>query len=266
MRTLLAASAALGLIAILASVARADTYACVNNSSGEVKIVASCTVGTNASPCHHNDTCDLIFASGTILQRLVADFQNNTSVGGDGEISTVSPPTPAPVNPATAVANGIAGGNLVYTKSVSIPFPVMYVTFSAQADEHAGTALLMQATVTDSGGNTIVCQPLSGQTGLGGGGPNVFPQWYTLLHLPDAGLANVANCNDGGGGAADCHDNAISFTCCAQVTPDSGGTTHSVNLGLASSTGGLAFYERSTIYVDGSPNPGGNLCTGHGLP
>jgi hypothetical protein len=33
------------------------TFACVNNSSGGVKIVPSCTVGTNASPCHNNDTC-----------------------------------------------------------------------------------------------------------------------------------------------------------------------------------------------------------------
>jgi hypothetical protein len=33
------------------------TFACVNNSSGEVKIVSSCTVGTDASPCHNNDTC-----------------------------------------------------------------------------------------------------------------------------------------------------------------------------------------------------------------
>jgi hypothetical protein len=41
------------------------TFACVNNSSGEVKIVASCTVGTNASPCHTNDTCtDLSGQSG----------------------------------------------------------------------------------------------------------------------------------------------------------------------------------------------------------
>jgi hypothetical protein len=33
------------------------TFACVNKSSGEVKIVAKCTVGTNATPCHANDTC-----------------------------------------------------------------------------------------------------------------------------------------------------------------------------------------------------------------
>ena len=41
------------------------TFACVNKSSGEVKIVASCTVGSNASPCHNNDTCtDLSGQSG----------------------------------------------------------------------------------------------------------------------------------------------------------------------------------------------------------
>jgi hypothetical protein len=41
------------------------TFACVNTSSGEVKIVASCTVGSNASPCHNHDTCaDLSGTSG----------------------------------------------------------------------------------------------------------------------------------------------------------------------------------------------------------
>jgi hypothetical protein len=41
----------------LASTVVSHTFACVNNSSGEVKIVASCTVGSKASPCHNNDTC-----------------------------------------------------------------------------------------------------------------------------------------------------------------------------------------------------------------
>jgi len=43
----------------------AHIFACVNTSSGEVKIVASCTVGSNASPCHNHDTCaDLSGTSG----------------------------------------------------------------------------------------------------------------------------------------------------------------------------------------------------------
>ena len=47
------------------------TYACVNISSGEVKIVASCTVGTNASPCHNNDTCTDL--SGESSQPVIID-------------------------------------------------------------------------------------------------------------------------------------------------------------------------------------------------
>ena len=253
MRTLTAGALALGFMAIAASAAHADTYTCVNNSSGEVKIVASCTVGTNASPCHHNDTCDLIFASGTILQRLAADFQNDTSLGGE-EVSTTA--TPA------------AGGLLVYSKTLPIPFGVAYITFSAQGDVHNGSAMLMQASVTDAAGNETICQPLAGQTGIGGGGPHLFPGWYTLLHLPQPGT-DTGNCNDGGGGTADCHDNNIMFSCCSQITPDTAATTHTVKIRLADLPGGVpnvAFYERSTIYVDGSPNPGGNLCTGVGLP
>lgn len=33
------------------------TYACENNSSGTVRIVPSCTVGTNGSPCRNGETC-----------------------------------------------------------------------------------------------------------------------------------------------------------------------------------------------------------------
>lgn len=42
---------------LASAVGHSDTFACVNNSSGEIKIVPSCTVGTNKSPCHNNDTC-----------------------------------------------------------------------------------------------------------------------------------------------------------------------------------------------------------------
>src|SRR5260370_18083965 len=145
MRQVTAGALALGLMAIAASAARDDTFACVNNSSGEAKIVASCTVGTNASPCHHNDTCDLIFASGTILQRLAADFQNDTSLGGEEVVTTATP---------------AAGGLLGYSKTLSIPFGVAYITFSAQGDVHNGSALLMQASITDASNKETVWQPL----------------------------------------------------------------------------------------------------------
>ena len=221
-------------------------------------------------------------ANAAPLQRLSADFQNNTTIlpaGGTGEIFTTARPQ--------------EGGRLVYSKTLSIPFKVVYVTFSAQADSHNGSALLMQASVTDSLGITKVCEPMAGQTGEGGDGSSLFPRWMTLLKLPITGLTDSTtppnNCNDGSGGSADCHDNAIMFSCCLQITPDKKGedsppTTHTVKIKLADlpgflspSTGNsnnVAFYERSTIYIDATGNAGDeeeggggpSLCTGHGVP
>jgi len=194
------------------------------------------------------------WANAAPLHRLAADFQNNTTVGGGGEISTsLAPP-----------------GRLVYSKTLSIPFGVVYITFSAQGDTHNGSALLMKASVADASGAVTTCEPLAGQSGSGGGGPDLFPNWYTLLKLPITEVAPL-NCNDGGGGTADCHDNTIMFSCCAQIRPDSGdpATTHTVKIRLADLPGGdsnFAFYERSTIYVYASPNPGGTLCSGVGVP
>ena len=195
------------------------------------------------------------------LNRLSADYQNNTTVGGPGEIFTNKTP--------------ISGGKLVYSKKLSIPFDVVYITFSAQGDAHNGSALLMQASIADESGTTTICQPLAGQTGGGGGGPHVFPNWYTLLHLP---AATGTNCNDGSGGTADCHDSTIMFSCCARIEADSpfvGDDTHTVNIRLADLPGfttapgsidNVAFYERSTIYIDGSSDPIGKLCKGVGVP
>ena len=124
---------------------------------------------------------------------------------------------------------------------------LVYITFSAQGDSHNGSALLMKASVTDSSGSETACEPLAGQSG-GGGGPTVFPHWYTLLKLPtDDDSTTGNNCDDGGSGTADCHDNAIMFSCCAQIRPDTAvpPTTHTVNIRLADLPGGdgnFAFY------------------------
>jgi hypothetical protein len=55
--------------------ASGHTFACVNNSSGGLKIVPSCTVGTNASPCHNNDTC--VDLSGQIGQSACSNPASN---------------------------------------------------------------------------------------------------------------------------------------------------------------------------------------------
>jgi len=184
------------------------------------------------------------------LQRLSAEFQNNTSLGGTGEVATVAPAAP-----------GGAGGVVVYSKTVEIPndVDVFYVTFSGQGDVHNGSALLMNATVAGA-----LIQPLAGQTAGGGGGPHVQTGWYTLLHLPQA--TTGTNCNDGGGGTADCHDNTIYFSGCARLeTHEKEVKSATVNIKLANLPGGdanVSFYERATIYIDGQKDEKGTLCRG----
>jgi len=192
----------------------------------------------------------------TNLRRIVSEFQNNNTVGGVGEISTS----------AAATAGG-TGGTPVYTKTFTIPndVDVLYVTFSAQGDTHRGSALLMNATV-----NGTLIQPLAGQTGIGGGGSHVQTGWYTLLILPTTStdpLTPANNCNDGGGGTADCHDNAIYFSGCINIGHHNPADPFTVVIKLANLPGGdgnTSFYERSTIYIDGQKDTTGNLCKGVG--
>jgi hypothetical protein len=195
------------------------------------------------------------------LHRLSAEFQNFDS--GVSEIETTAAP----------LAGGL-GGLVTYSKTLSIPFDVVYVTFSAQGDTHGGAALSLSANITDAAAVRTVCQPMAGSDTGGGGtaGPN---GWMTLNKLPTnptvdtTGPAN--NCNDGAGGSADCHDNTIMFSCCLRITPDTASTKHTVEIRLGSQPNPLtptvaneAFYERSTIYIDASADPGGSLCSGVG--
>jgi hypothetical protein len=179
--------------------------------------------------------------SASALTRLSADFQDTAS--GANEVSTTAPALP-----------GGAGGTVVYTKTVLNPIPgTLFISFSAQGDSHQQSALLMNARV-----NGALCQPLAGQTGGGGGGAFVQTGWYTLLHPPLGAAAGT--CNNGGGGFSDCHDNAISFTCCVQVRT----SFSTVQIRLANLPGGGAnrsFYERATIYIDGEA--GTRLCLPH---
>ena len=182
------------------------------------------------------------------LKRLSAEFQNNSTVGA-GEIFTSLGAAPAG-----------AGGTTVYAKSLKIPedVDVLFVSFSAQGDSHGGSALLMTAAV-----NGALIQPLAGQTDQGGGGPHVQTGWYTLLILPQA--TTGTNCNDGGGGTGDCHDNAISFSGCIRISENDRKKPAIVTIKLATMPAGtISFYERSTIYIDGQKDEKGTLCKGAG--
>jgi hypothetical protein len=186
-------------------------------------------------------------ASAAALNRLSAEFQNKAPGSVGGEVFTSA---------------GVPGV-VVYDKTLSIPFDVAYITFSAQGDTHGGSALLMTASITNNDGVTTVCQPMANA----GGAAAIGAPWMTLMKLPTDGEADTNNCNDGGGGTADCHDNAFSFTCCVLTKPDaSGNPTQDVKIKLASSIpGDEVFYEDATILIDGGPNPGGNsMCNAVG--
>jgi hypothetical protein len=192
------------------------------------------------------------------LDRLSAEFQSG------GEIATIATPAASPVP-------GAPGGVVVYDKTLNIPPGVAYITFSAQGDTHeqldgtntpipgTGAALLMTASITDAAGNVTTCQPMASA-----GGAALFgAPWMTLVKLPDGEPPN--NCDDGGGGPADCHDNAFSFSCCALIANGKGGpggNSRDVKISMASSNGGTVFYEDSTIYIDKSDSggPKGSFC------
>lgn len=194
-----------------------------------------------------------VTAKAAALQRLSSEFQSS------GEISTAATPI--------ASGPGAPGGVVVYDKVISLPQEVTYITFSAQGDTHLGTdsgtgitdsaGLLMSASIVDSAGTETVCQPMASASGAAA----VQAPWMTLIKLPPPG---TGGCNtgtgDGGGGPADCHDNAFSFSCCVLTRPDSSGTTHHVKIRMASTNGGTVFYEDSTINIDSGPNAGGNFC------
>jgi hypothetical protein len=204
--------------------------------------------------------------SAAVLNRLSSDFQN--AADGTNELSSSAP----------AMPNG-AGGTVIYQKTVTVPdaLDVLFIEFEGQGDVHNGSALLMNASIvtgTPLHPVETLCEPLRGSTGLGGGGPHLQTGWFTLLNLPQPPVtaSHPPNCNDGGGGAADCHDNAIVFSCCARLTtPDA---TATVRIRLANLPGGDAntsFIERSTIYVDGVADPSsplhpGTQCLSHGSP
>jgi hypothetical protein len=189
------------------------------------------------------------WAGAAPLHRVVSDFQDTTTLGQFEVTSTALP------------AAGGAGGSHVYTNSVNIPpNHAVYITFTATGDTHEGAALLMSASVTNPAGFTTVCEaPITG--GLPTAGPT---GWISLQKLPSGTGAN--NCNNGGGGDSDCHDNNLVFSCCVRPDPSGAGNTHSIDLKLASSNGAIVFYERANIQVDVSPNPGGKLCSGAPLP
>jgi len=85
----------------------------------------------------------------------------------------------------------------------------------------------------------------------GKGGADAAPfGWISLNKLPAA--TTSSNCNDGGGGTGDCHDNRVYYTWCAVVQPPpKGPATRTVQLKMASSDGvSIVYIEAAHFYID----------------
>ncbi len=181
-------------------------------------------------------------STGGPLHRLAADYADF----GGSESATEAVPNTAgdPTDP---------GGIVVYHKRVRVPsgHNVLYVTISTTGDTHDGAASCFSATVDDA-----TFMPFNvGQQGAARCADGAqAPGWIALLKLPES--VEVTNCDDGGGGSGDCHDNSIYYTWCTRTAPG----LHEVKVHMASSmSGSLVFIENSHFFVD-SNRIRGNAC------
>jgi hypothetical protein len=115
----------------------------------------------------------------------------------------------------------------------------LYVTISTTGDTHGGAASWFSCVVDDE-----FCNPGAGGAAGAPGG------WIALLKLPAAN-EGADNCDDGGGGAGDCHDNSIYYTWCTNVKRGD----HTVDIRLASSEESgqedtTVFYEAAHFYIE----------------
>jgi hypothetical protein len=192
------------------------------------------------------------------IQRLSAQFKNFDGT----ETSTT-----------IAAAPTGAGGMLVYTKAVVVPFlsggQMMYITISAVGDDHFGESNFLSCNVDGPGGvgtPTTVCNPTPTTFGI----DLAPPGWIGMTHHFQYQTTYCSNgaCGltggDGGGGQGDEHDNDYYYTWCKPISPG----THVVNLRLGNKTGlatNRVFFEKAFFYIDVSNTPPFGACN-KGLP
>ena len=153
-----------------------------------------------------------------------------------------------------AATNAEPPGMSIYDKTVFVPrgANVLYLTISTTGDTHGGAAgcftALADGKFFNAGGQGAARCSLDGTVDV--------PGWVALVKLP-AATGGAPNCNDGGGGAGDCHDNSIHYEWCTPITPGA----HAVQVRMATSgTGKTAFIEQAFFYVDASRIKRGTAC------
>jgi hypothetical protein len=174
-------------------------------------------------------------AEATLL-RLAAHTRRWQNEDFTGFRAPLPPPAASIPNQCFTAAGVLVACLPIYTTTVFAPATgVLYVTISATGDGHGGAGSRFSCVI-----NGGYCSP----PGLppADGSPN---GWVTLLKLSNA--PGATNCNQGGGGTGDCHDNNITYTWCKRVNAG----THTVRLNMASSLPpNFVFVEKAFFYVD----------------
>lgn len=196
-------------------------------------------------------TSAVVFLTGTALpvmveagplHRLAANFD----FFGPGEeaFTSIDADNPDPLN----------GGLAIYNQSVSVPLGhnVLFISLSTTGDTHEGAASCFTAKVDGAFANPGG----QGAARCADAGATPVPGWVTLqkMTVPTRGSDN---CDDGVGGAGDCHDNNINYTWCA---PTKRGK-HDVEIRMATDIQGEnVFIEQAHFNVDSATLPKGKAC------
>lgn len=148
------------------------------------------------------------------------------------------------VNGVTTTVPGNPDGALFYRKRVLVPSisNVLYVSIYTTGDTHNGAALWLSCRV-----NKAFCRP--GTVVAVDEAPS---GWINVKKLPQDVQTPLGqnNCNDGGGGSADCHDNAVAYQWCVPVRGD---RIVTVDLKMATNKpGSNVFIEKGHVYIDSS--------------
>ncbi|TAL02055.1 MAG: hypothetical protein EPO03_12895 [Porticoccaceae bacterium] len=195
------------------------------------------------------------------LRRYAADYW---SFGG-GEYFTTNTSLAGPDEATPAAAPN--DGALFYRKTITVNSSIntLYVEVDTTGDAHDGAALRLSCRI-----NGKFCKTSNNPSGVDGAPSG----WITLLKVPTdvQDPTGTNNCQDGGGGSADCHDNNINYTWCIPLepylAPDGSNTPVTIDLKMSSSStdgvsDGVVFIEKGHVFIDGSkftPASAGSRC------
>jgi hypothetical protein len=136
------------------------------------------------------------------------------------------------------VSGGLGGGLLIYNTTVFAPASgVLYVTMWTNGDAHGAAA------------HDFTCIINGAFCNAGGGPAGGAPAGWIRMQRTPAGTG-ATNCNNGGGGDGDCHDNSITYSWCKRVPLGLQAVSLRMGVNAPAAVGKAVFIEKSHFNVD----------------